>query len=160
MAKPNKGGQKLIQIASFRNLIKKPYIVRAFFALICMMVLSAYFSNTVFSKEIGEITLICEPTFVDRKTLRFSGANDGVRPATIIFTINFDSNSVRWWSENFSEENAIIDDQTFLITTSKNLRQGLQVINIRRYTGEWSYGQFSFDAVGKCHETDKPEKRF
>ncbi len=151
---------ELIHIGTVRSLIGKSCRVAAFITLISMVVLGSHFSNTVFSKESGEITLICEPTFVERKTLRFSGAKDGVRPATIIFTINFSSNSVRWWSENFSEEKALIDDRTFLITTSKNLRKGLQAINIRRYTGEWSYGQFNFDAMGKCHETDKPEKRF
>ena len=150
----------LIHIASFRNSIVKSCMVNSVIASISLIVFVAYFSNTVFSKESGEITLICEPTFVERKTLRFSGAKDGVRPATIIFTINFSSNSVRWWSENFNEQNVLINDRTFLIPTSKNFGKKLQVINIRRYTGEWSYGQFSFNALGKCHETDKPEKRF
>ena len=149
----------IVLIALSRSLIIKPSRIRVVIALTCIMVLFVHFSNTVFSKESGEMTLICEPTFVDRKTLRFSRTNS-VRPATIIFTINFDSKSVRWWSENFSEENVAINDRTFLVTTSKNFGKRLQVINIRRYTGEWSYGKFSFDAIGKCHETDKPEKRF
>ena len=109
----------IVLIALSRSLIIKPSRIRVVIALTCIMVLFVHSSNTVFSKESGEMTLICEPTFVDRKTLRFSRTNS-VRPATIIFTINFDSKSVRWWSENFSEENVAINDRTFLVTTSKN----------------------------------------
>ena len=151
----------LIHIVSFYAWLIKPSIVGVVVLLVCAMMTGSIFSNTVFSKERGEITLICEPTFVDRKTLRFSGANDGLRPATIIFTIDLDSHSVHWWSENFEEQqNVFVDDRTFLVTTSKKMLERLQVINIRRYTGEWSYGKFSFEALGKCHETGKPEKRF
>ena len=107
-----------------------------------------------------ELTLICEPSFVDSKILRLESEKGGTRPAKMVFTVSLASGLVYWWSEELKRESAIISDRVFKVPLSGANDDPEHIIYIRRYTGEWSYDANRLISFGICYETEPPKQLF